>query len=149
MLLLVALALRVIVDPHQRFFNCETKLKILDQNRKRRVHVIPASALDHGLFYEGKTLEQAFVVKRALLAGKKEPNVYALQIAKDQIDMAIGELDKEIEAIKYEKDFKNQFATQSIGTLLDEAYFNQQAGKYIKGPVPADTKPLENGHVQP
>ncbi len=94
-------------------------------------------------------VQKAFHVKKALEAGKKEPNVYAIQIAKDQIDSTIAELDKELATLKYEKDYKDEFASQTIGTLLDEAYYNQQAGRYIKTPLPNDAKPIEEGYVKP
>jgi hypothetical protein len=64
------------------------------------------------------TMERAMMARRALLAGRKEPNIANLQVAQDQLAPFLDELDQEIHNILFELEVRQRVASNTASQLL-------------------------------
>ncbi|WP_299772460.1 integrating conjugative element protein [uncultured Pseudoteredinibacter sp.] len=98
---------------------------------------------------EARVLEQAMVVRRLLLSGRKEGNVAANKLAQREVDHALSELDGEIRNVLFEKEVREKLVNQTIIQVLKQDRAKRLSS--ISRPSNAnreDQKPLRHGAVE-
>lgn len=65
-----------------------------------------------------RTLEQAMLARRALLAGRKEPNIASAEKAQTEIQTTIDELNGEIENMLFEMEVRKKLASNTTLSVL-------------------------------
>jgi hypothetical protein len=65
-----------------------------------------------------RTLESALMARRALLAGRKEPNIASVEKAQSEIETTIDELNGEIENMLFEMDVRQRMAGNTTLSLM-------------------------------
>jgi len=93
-------------------------------------------------------MEEAMIIRRLLLAGRKEGYVAANKIAQNEITLALDELDSEIRNVIFEKNIRNQFVTSTVIELLLRDNATRQSSVNTPAAVSSDSRPLKNGGVQ-
>ena len=96
---------------------------------------------------EARIMDQAMIIRRLLLAGRKEGNVSANSIAQEEVAVALAELESEIANVIFEKDTRNKFVTNTVVELLLRDNATRQASLNTPAAVPVDPRPFENGGV--
>lgn len=97
---------------------------------------------------EAQVMEEAMIVRRLLLAGRKEGYVAANRLAQDEVATALEELDGEIRNVIFEKDARNRFVTSTVVELLLRDNAARQASVTAPASAPVDPRPLDNGVVR-
>ena len=97
---------------------------------------------------EARVMEEAMIIRRLLLAGRKEGYVAANKIAQNEITLALDELDSEIRNVIFEKNIRNQFVTSTVIELLLRDNATRQSSVNTPAAVSSDSRPLKNGGVQ-
>ena len=97
---------------------------------------------------EARVMEEAMIIRRLLLAGRKEGNVAANSIAQQEVEVALEELESEINNVIFEKDARNRFVTSTVVELLLRDNAVRQASVNTPASVPSDSHPLKNGGVE-
>ncbi|MEE8058255.1 MAG: integrating conjugative element protein [Pseudomonadales bacterium] len=97
---------------------------------------------------EARIMEEAMIIRRLLLAGRKEGYVAANRIAQREVAVALDELESEIDNVIFEKDTRNQFVTSTVVELLLRDNAIRQSSVNTPAAIPLDTRPLKNGGVQ-
>jgi integrating conjugative element protein (TIGR03755 family) len=67
---------------------------------------------------EARIMEQAMIIRRLMLSGVKEGNVSAIQMAVEEVDRALAELDGEINNVIFEKNVRNKFVADTAVQIL-------------------------------
>ncbi len=96
---------------------------------------------------EARVMEEAMIIRRLLLAGRKEGYVAANALAQREVAQALDELDSEIRNVIFEKDVRDQFVTSTVVELLLRDNANRQSSVHTPAAVPDDTRPLKQGGV--
>jgi integrating conjugative element protein (TIGR03755 family) len=96
---------------------------------------------------EARVMEEAMIIRRLLLAGRKEGHVAANAIAQQEIIQALKELEGEITNVIFEKDARDQFVTSTVVELLLRDNAIRQSSVNTPASVPTDPRPLKNGAV--
>lgn len=96
---------------------------------------------------EARIMDQAMIIRRLLLAGRKEGNVSSNSIAQEEVAVALEELETEIANVIFEKDTRNKFVTNTVVELLLRDNATRQASLNTPAAVPVDPRPFENGGV--
>ena len=96
---------------------------------------------------EARVMEEAMIIRRLLLSGRKEGYVAANQIAQREVVRALDELESEISNVIFEKDTRNQFVTSTVIELLLRDRAIRQSSVNTPASVPIDSRPLKNGGV--
>ena len=91
-----------------------------------------------------RTLERAVIARRALLAGRQEPNVANNEAGQREIANFVGELEREIDSLMYEMEIRQRVASSMTATLLARAQVREQVP--MVDPVPASR--LQDGAVE-
>ena len=94
-----------------------------------------------------RTVEKALYARRLLLSGRQVPEVYATEVAREHADIAITELDKEIENLLFETRVRKEVVSNTITSLLQRAAARRQASLNTPRVPTIDPRPLRNGHV--
>ncbi len=97
---------------------------------------------------EARVMEEAMIIRRLLLAGRKEGHVSANRIAQREVVQALDELESEISNVIFEKDTRNQFVTSTVIELLLRDRAIRQSSVNTPASVPVDARPLKNGGVE-
>ncbi|WP_101757271.1 integrating conjugative element protein [Oceanicoccus sp. KOV_DT_Chl] len=97
---------------------------------------------------EARVMEEAMIIRRLLLAGRKEGYVSANRIAQREVVQALEELDSEINNVIFEKDARNKFVTSTVVELLLRDNAIRQSSVNTPASVPNDPRPLKNGGVE-
>jgi len=84
-----------------------------------------------------RTMERALMARRSLLAGMKEPNIANNEMAQDQLQSAVDELDGEIENMVFEMEVRNLLTSNTTVQLLDRVRLRRHAP--IIEPLPSTT----------
>lgn len=84
-----------------------------------------------------RTMERAMIARRALLAGRDEPNVANVAVAVEEIERYIGALEQDIANLLYEIDIRQRVATSMPAALLQRQAARNQVIQVE--PVPAST----------
>jgi integrating conjugative element protein (TIGR03755 family) len=90
-----------------------------------------------------RTLEAALMARRALLAGRKEPNIASVEKAQSEIETTITELNGEIENVLFEMDVRQRMAGN---TTLSVMLRNNQRGALPVG-EDGQEQTMEDGGV--
>ncbi len=96
---------------------------------------------------EARIMEEAMIIRRLLLAGRKEGHVAANALAQREVTQALAELDGEIRNVIFEKDVRDQFVTSTVVELLLKDNAARQSSVNTPAAVPEDTRPLKQGGV--
>lgn len=97
---------------------------------------------------EARVMEEAMIIRRLFLAGRKEGYVAANSLAQREITRALDELDGEIRNVIFEKDVRNQFVTSTIIEVLLRDNATRQSSVNAAASKPRDPQPLKNGGVE-
>ena len=97
---------------------------------------------------EARIMEEAMIIRRLLLAGRKEGYVAANEIAQQEVIQALAELESEITNVIFEKDARNKFVTSTVVELLLRDNAIRQSSVNTPASVPTDSRPLKNGGVE-
>ncbi|MDF1645108.1 MAG: integrating conjugative element protein [Pseudomonadales bacterium] len=97
---------------------------------------------------EARIMEEAMIIRRLLLAGRKEGYVAANEIAQQEVIQALDELESEISNVIFEKDARNKFVTSTVVELLLRDNAIRQSSVNTPASAPADPRPLKNGGVE-
>lgn len=85
------------------------------RNESARDAVVGRVAAEMAL---ARTVDQALLARRALLAGRKEPNIASAGVAMDGIQETVNELNDEITNLLFEMDVRTRLASNTTTTLL-------------------------------
>ncbi|WP_045227197.1 integrating conjugative element protein [Methyloterricola oryzae] len=88
-------------------------------------------------------MERALLLRRLLLSGRLEPNIYASP-ASEELLTAIGTLDKEIDNLLYETRIRRELFSQTSSVLLDLGVSNSAQGDRA-GARSRDPRPVSEG----
>ncbi len=83
----------------------------------------------------GRTLEQALLARRIMLAGMREPNVANNQLALDELRESVKELNDEIQNMVFEMDIRKKVATNTTLALLQRQRVRDKAPA-VEAPSP-------------
>ena len=97
---------------------------------------------------EARVMEEAMIIRRLLLAGRKEGYVAANEIAQQEVIQALDELESEISNVIFEKDARDKFVTSTVVELLLRDNAIRQSSVNTPASVPTDSRPLKNGGVE-
>ena len=97
---------------------------------------------------EARVMEEAMIIRRLLLAGRKEGYVAANGIAQQEVIQALDELESEISNVIFEKDARDKFVTSTVVELLLKDNAIRQSSVNTPASVPVDPRPLKNGGVE-
>lgn len=95
-----------------------------------------------------RVIEEALLVRRFLLTGVKEGNVAGVEMAKEEVEQALAELDDEIRLLQFEHNTKKELVSDSIVQLLMHHKATNEASINVPALPPYDDRPLRNGAVQ-
>lgn len=83
-----------------------------------------------------RTMERAMMVRRALLAGMKEPNIANNEVAQEALNETVNELNSDIENMVFELEVNRLLASNTTVQLLARARVRQHAP--IVEPLPSN-----------
>ena len=98
---------------------------------------------------EARVMEEAMIIRRLLLAGRKEGYIASNKIAQKEVQIALDELEGEIQNVIFEKDARNKFLTSTVVELLLRDNAERQSSLTTPASTPEDPRPLSNGGVEP
>ena len=84
-----------------------------------------------------RTMERALMARRSLLAGMKEPNIANNEMAQDELQSAVDELDGEIENMVFEMEVRNLLTSNTTVQLLERVRLRRLAP--VIEPMPSTT----------
>lgn len=97
---------------------------------------------------ESRVMAEAMIIRRLLLAGRKEGNVAGNDIAQKEVTRALEELESEITNVIFEKDARDKFVTSTVVEILLRDNATRQSSVKTPGSVPLDPNPIKDGGVQ-
>lgn len=95
-----------------------------------------------------RTLERALMARRLLLSGRQVPEVYAATVAREHADVAVEELDREIDNLLFETRVRREVVSDTVVTLLRRAAARREASLRIPTVPTVDPNPLRDGRVE-
>lgn len=98
---------------------------------------------------EARTLEEAMVIRRLLLTGKKDGNVSAVHMAVAEVEKALKELEGEIDNVIFEKGVRSELVTNTVVEVLLQDHAMRQSAISLPPLLPQDHQPLDRGAVNP
>ncbi|BFM18947.1 integrating conjugative element protein (plasmid) [Maricurvus nonylphenolicus] len=98
---------------------------------------------------EARVMEEAMIIRRLLLAGRKEGYIAANRIAQREVATALDELESEIQNVIFEKDARDKFVTSTVVELLLRDNAERQSSLNTPASTAEDPRPLNNGGVEP
>ena len=97
---------------------------------------------------EARVMEEAMIIRRLLLAGRKEAYVAANTPAQREVSKALDELEGEISNVIFERDARNKFVASTVVELLLRDSAVRQSSVNTPAVLPHDPRPLKNGGVE-
>ena len=97
---------------------------------------------------QARIVEKALYARRLLLSGRQVPEVYATEVAREHADIAIAELDREIESLLFETRVRREVVSETVVILLRRAAARRQAALNVRQASPLDPKPLKGSRVE-
>jgi len=94
-----------------------------------------------------RTLEKALFARRLLLTGRQVPEVYAIEVARKHADIAIAELDEEIENLLFETRVRQEVVSETVTWLLRRAAAKRQSALNTATVPTLDPRPMVQGRV--
>ncbi len=95
-----------------------------------------------------RTVERALMARRLLLSGRQVPEVYAASVAREHADVAVEELNREIDNLLFETRVRREVVSDTVVTLLQRAEAHRQASMSIPTVPVVDPNPLKDGRVE-
>ncbi len=95
-----------------------------------------------------RTVEKALYARRLLLSGRQVPEVYATEVAREHADIAIAELDREINNLLFETRVRREVVSDTVTVLLERAAARRRASLGVPEVGPIDPRPLIDGRVE-
>ena len=95
-----------------------------------------------------RTLERALMARRLLLSGRQVPEVFAATVARQHADVAIEELDREIDNLLFETRARREVVSDTVVTLLRRAAARREASLSIPTVPAVDPNPVRDGRVE-
>lgn len=96
---------------------------------------------------ESRAMEEAMVVRRFLLTGKKDGDVSAVKMAVAEVEKALAELDSEIESVIFEKRVRSSLVADTAIEVLLQDHAQRQSALSSPPMLPSDAHPLDRGAV--
>lgn len=97
---------------------------------------------------ESRAMEEAMIVRRFLLTGKKDGDVSAVKMAVEEIEKALKELDSEIQNVIFEKRVRNSLVADTVVEVLKQDYAQRQSALTAPPKMPTDARRIERGAVE-
>lgn len=97
---------------------------------------------------EARVMEEAMIIRRLLLAGRKEGYVSANRIAQREVTVALDELESEINNVIFEKNTRDEFVTSTVVELLLRDNSIRQSSVNTPATKPVDPRPLRDGAIE-
>jgi len=98
---------------------------------------------------EARTIEEAMIVRRLLLTGRRDGNISAVKMAVKEVDRALIELEKEINNVIYEKKTREAFVADTIIEVLLQDNAKRQSAMSLPPINPVDGHKLKGGAINP
>ncbi len=96
---------------------------------------------------EARIMEEAMVVRRLLLSGKKDGDVSAVSMAVEEVEKALEELEKEIKNVIFEKRIRGSMVSNTVIEVLKHDNAKRQAARSLPVTPLKDDNPLDGGAV--
>lgn len=96
---------------------------------------------------EARAMEEAMIVRRLLLTGKKDGDVSAVKMAVDEVDRALVELEKEIDNVIFEKRVRSELVANTAIEVLLLDHAKRQSAISIPPIAPLDSRRIDDGAV--
>jgi len=96
-----------------------------------------------------QVIEEALVMKRLLLTGRKEANVNGIAMAQEQVNKGLAELDAEIKNVMFEREVRSVMVGDSVKKLLHYARAINTASSSQEKRIDLRQRELNNGRVLP
>lgn len=96
-----------------------------------------------------RTLEEALLMRRVLLTGKREPNVANAGVAVAEINATVAELEAEIENLLFESRVRREVVSHTVSAVLQEKTRRDAAGLQRAVGTPVDPSPVQDGGSVP
>ena len=96
---------------------------------------------------EARVMEEAMIVRRLLLTGKKDGDVSAVKMAVEEIDKALLELESEIKNVIFEKRVRGELIANTVIEVLLQDASKRRAALSMPAVLPSDPNTLERGAV--
>ncbi len=96
-----------------------------------------------------QVLEEALIIRRLLLTGRREGNVKGIGMAQETILGAIEELEMEIENVKFEHDIRRSMVSGTVRKVLEQARAITQSSRSIQKKPDNRNREFNHGRVMP
>lgn len=96
-----------------------------------------------------QVLEEALVIRRLLLTGRREGNIKGIGPAQSTITEAIQELEAEIQAVRFEADVRKSMVTPTVARVLEQARAYRQSSVAITPKLDNRNREFNHGRVEP
>ncbi|MGS2722127.1 integrating conjugative element protein [Porticoccus sp. GXU_MW_L64] len=97
---------------------------------------------------EARVMEEAMIVRRFLLSGRKEGHVAASEPAQKEIERALNELNSEIQNVIFEREARNAFVSSTVIELLLRENAERNSSVATPGSLPKDDHPFKRGGAE-
>lgn len=94
------------------------------------------------------TIDSALLVRRSLVTGRRETEIYANNNVVDLVDKAISEIDKEVDLIIKEHDIRKKLLGESLPVLLNMVSSTQNTSLSTNPVHHREQKQIEDGRVK-
>lgn len=96
---------------------------------------------------EARAMEEAMIVRRMLLTGKKDGDVSAVEMAVDEVDKALIELEKEVDNVIFEKRVRSELVANTAIEVLLLDHAKRQSAISMPPVAPVDDNRMKDGAV--
>lgn len=93
----------------------------------------------------GKNLEKAIMLRKLLLSGRLEPNIYAAKPAQEDLDRLLAALDREIDSVLFETRVRRELYARTASVLMDLDVESADTASRVLPPPARDEQPVEEG----
>ena len=102
-----------------------------------------------GELAQAQVMEEALMMRRILLAGRREGNIVQNKLAQKELSDAIAELDEEIENLLFEKRVRRELVSDTVAKLLTSDAHRRIASRAIAPVQEVNPRLFERGRVKP
>ncbi len=96
-----------------------------------------------------QVIEEALIVRRLLLTGRREGNVTGIEMALDEIQKGIDELEEEIDNVIFDNRVREEMVSETAGEVLRYARAINEESRNIAREADNHQRPFEHGRVEP
>lgn len=109
---------------------------------------IIAAKLSHEIA-QARVMEEAMIVRRFLITGKRDSDVSAMKIALKNVDHALLTLEKEVNNVIFENRTRGELVAGTLIEVLLQDNAKRQSSISMPPILPVDEKTLKGGTVEP